>query len=359
MTYLLVSNFGQIRETREFTNINDAQTEYLGRISRDIELLHSMQIMDTSKIYNQYSIYHIKWTPQTHIPIIINTIVYDPKNSTFENSNNENKTICTPEQCNIQKNNIATAIERANSLIQDATKNINLFDITCKRHEPQEMSSLSNSNTNRSIILEKCAKNNITEHFNTDTSSIDENNENDENDNNNSDDSNDNDIYSDNDMSDCDIYSDTNHDITHESKSPIVHEIKDKIEQLQKIMKAKTDIINESEKKLIEERKQLADELCEISAKKVRENKEKEKINEGKKKFEVDRDVYKKINNDAEIDEYSPDIPDFFEDTYSILERMDDNGVLDDPNAYELFCKEVNENDTTKQPILDSFGIFK
>lgn len=318
MEYILINKSETIQNQFVSPYLLDVEKEFFGRLTHDLELLKLYNISDFNKVYDNYIIYKFSKSPQTNFFQIIETYK-------FESSINKFK--CIKQK--IEPSIISQALTHADIILNKKTEDIQLFDITCKKQ------------INPKIDFDLNKNQPIEDDYNI----VD----------------NDPDVVSYSEDTDTDMDSDI--DVIENDDTIELHTVKEKMKQLQELQAAKKARIKEFEKNHIKARKKQANELCEISLIKKKEQYEKEKLEANKRKFNVDKTVYEKIKEDVingKLNENN--ISPFFINTYKVLKEMDASNTLQNPEAYSIFILSYTElinklKDTIKEED-DPYGIF-
>jgi hypothetical protein len=143
-------------------------------------------------------------------------------------------------------------------------------------------------------------------------------------------------------------------------ESELIQNCKKRMEQLQELKRKKKEELEQIDEKYKEEQKEVADVCSVISLEKRNKKLDEENEKQNRNKFECDRKTYKLIKKDMECDKLDLDnLPSFFIKQYEIFTTMDNDGTIDNENAYDIFIKKYKECDIgNEENIVDKYGIF-
>lgn len=364
MEYILVNTCETIQNQFISQNLQYVEREFFGRITHDLDVLRSYGVSDFNKVYDNYTIYKVTRSPQTHFFQIVETYKFEITTNKFK-CVNQIQHINTPTK--IESSVASTALAHADAILSKKTEDVQLFDITCKKQTNSTVDFDINEDVSDKKGKKLSSKNDVSlvddpfgdeEYEDEDEDDEDDEYEEEDDDELVDDVDDDPDVVPYSEDTDTDTDTEDENDDTSELKT-----VKEKIKQLQELQAVKKARIEEFEKKRDKAREKLADEMCEVSLAKKKEQYEKEKLEESKRKFAVDRNVYEKIKEDVlsgKLDENN--ITPFFINTYKVLREMDTNNTLQDPDAFNIFMKSyadlVNKLKDTIKEEDEPYGIF-
>lgn len=137
-----------------------------------------------------------------------------------------------------------------------------------------------------------------------------------------------------------------------ETEDPLSSEIEESYSNDESSKIAKTIDFDQLKRKIDKLKKIKSNKLEQFNIKRVeklnaeREIKlKKEKINEYKRRFEADKEIYSKIKNSVDNNEC---IPDLFKDQYPIFETLQNLNIINTDNAFAFYHKKMQEIDAEK-----------
>jgi len=329
MSYILVCNFGQIQTQLQSQNLEDLVCEFSWFIEHDIGLLEKMEHknINLESLYNNYVVYKFGTTPYTKQKYIIDKLTYDRKMNTF-----------------------------VKQTISNNVENIKVFEVACDKiiganeREQQKPPRIPSAKLFSSDDLHSAQN---------DKSDDDSHGHSDYYVNSSSDESKHVPTDDGSDLSSSDSDSEILDDNT---QSVEIREFKKKIREIRKMKQSHKNEIRNRRKKINKEKEEVASQYCEISAKKAVEKLQKEKSENSKKKFEVDKVVYYKFKTAIENGEVTKDtIPPFYAKSFIVFEMMDNNATINDENSFDIFMEEYKKlvsNDAEMKCEDDPYGIF-
>ena len=432
MGYILVNTSELLQNQYISDSFDDVVKEFYGRISHDIYILKSYGISDFSRAHENYVIFGVSLSPNSHLFSIRETYKYMQDTCSFMCVKQTAGSIIPEQPKPIKAPDPLSTVER---IISQNMGDLQLFDIKCKKqqskgidvpipsipftnkklvkrnfiHEPSDDELDLESNTSNDVPDHDVTEqehdeedsDNETEHDEEDSDNESEQ-EHDEKDSDNESeqehDKKDSDNETEHDEEDSDNESEQEHDEKDsDNESEQEHDKKDsdnetehdeedsdndniiknndcanndeivklreKIQQAQTLYAIKKARIKQYEKENRDEHDRIANELCEISDLKKKEQYNKNKLEANKKKFEADKIVYKKMSTDIKNGTYDVKcIPPFFINTYTVLDEMNAKNEFEIPDAYDKFMtayttlmkskkNEIEEGD-------DQYGIF-
>jgi hypothetical protein len=128
-------------------------------------------------------------------------------------------------------------------------------------------------------------------------------------------------------------------------------DIKNLIDELRIAKQEREDNLVNIKTKLKEQETELQDKLTEFNDNRQISFREKDREEQEKRKFYANIKTYHLINRDYEEGKINT-IPELFEDEFPIFKLMDEDGLLDEDDAYETYktlCEEISsdEEETT------------
>jgi hypothetical protein len=307
MKFILINNVGKIPNVYKSDNINDLLQEFKYNFNYDLALLNQFGINDKNKIYNNYTIYQYVKTPKTNNKLIIDEFKFNEDTQTFtsiidkKNVQNKEKIIKNAIEI-IQPNN--SNLHNDCEQISNTENNCDLFGIQFNKHE--QCSNISVSENDYETDLDSYID--PTEQQ-TDLENIDQ---------------------------------------------TYLKEIEEKIQEMKKIQEEKENKIKEYDEKHKKEKETLVDLICENNYKKNNEKFLKEKYENGKNKFEADKQCYRKIKEETNTSDLK--LPKFFVLTFNILKEMEEEGNIEQDNSYDIFLEKYKQDYTDEYD--DTYGIF-
>ena len=395
MGYILVNTSELLQNQYISDSFDDVVKEFYGRISHDIYILKSYGISDFSRAHENYVIFGVSLSPNSHLFSIRETYKYMQDTCSFMCVKQTAGSIIPEQPKPIKAPDPLSTVER---IISQNMGDLQLFDIKCKKQQSKgiDVPIPSIPFTNKKLVkrnfihepsddeldLESNTSNDVPDHDVTeqehDEEDSDNETEHDEEDSDNESeqehDEKDSDNESEQEHDKKDSDNETEHDEEDSDNDNIIKnndcanndeivKLREKIQQAQTLYAIKKARIKQYEKENRDEHDRIANELCEISDLKKKEQYNKNKLEANKKKFEADKIVYKKMSTDIKNGTYDVKcIPPFFINTYTVLDEMNAKNEFEIPDAYDKFMtayttlmkskkNEIEEGD-------DQYGIF-
>lgn len=137
--------------------------------------------------------------------------------------------------------------------------------------------------------------------------------------------------------------------ISSDEKEINLDELKQKIEELNKLKDAEVNELEELNKDFHDFENKVLDEKFKVDAEKNKLKHDKEKWEEFKNIFNADKKIYKIMKEQFEKKEIDT-IPELFEHKYPIFKILDDNNLLDTTNEIYEYIKLLPDDDSVYIP---------
>jgi len=316
MKYILINQTEKIHQKYKSDDLNELVQEFQGHIMYDINLLKSFGFSDLNKIYESYVIYKYTKSPISKKYIIVDTLKYDEKLKTFKTIEQvKDEPISSQKSVDnaidIIKPTISNLLQQTDDFFQKKDE-IKLFDISYRKNKIEE-----------DEISETTSEESHDEETDIETSEEDKISE------------------SSSDSSEDEETEDENiEELSDSVDASYLKQIKEKINRLKKLQSEKEDKIKKYDEQHHEIQEHIADSICEINLTKKQDKFKKEKYDEGKRKFDIDKEVFLKIKDENNC---KNKLPPFFIHTFDILKEMDENNQINDEKSYDIFLEKYEQ----------------